>query len=153
MPSINYNDIYSRFYDKVSAYDFLSLNDEQIESSLCNWLHAAANKIYIRKLFNSFSFDDEIQTIVYEYAHEIDEEFDREFLLDILSSGVLVEWLSPKINHISNIAQMVGSKEEKYYSQSAHLREIKNLHNSTVHSIKQQAADRGYGWNSYLSGE
>lgn len=153
MPSINYSDVYSRFYDKVSAYDFLSLTDEEIESSLCNWLHGAAHKIYVRKLFNILSFDDEIQTISYEYTHVIDDEFDREFLQDVLSSGILVEWLSPKINHITNLAQMFGSKEEKYYSQAAHLGEMKSLRDSTVHSLKQQTADRGYGWNSYLKGE
>ena len=153
MASLDYNKIYSRLFSKIEAYDFLELPEDELNDFLCNWIHSASANPYVRRLFKSFNLDDEILTISYEMKYSVDEFSDEEFITEILTFGVVVAWLEPKINSINNIAQMFGSKEEKFYSQSQHLSELRGLVNDSRKQQRRMIADRGYAWNSYLDGE
>jgi len=153
MTSLSYNTIYSRLFSKIEAYDFIELSEDDLNELLCDWIHSASANPYVRRLFKTFSLDDEIQEISYEMKYSVDDSADVEFITEILTLGVAIAWLEPKINSINNIAQMFGSKEEKFYSQSAHLSELQNLLNSCKKQQRRMIADRGYAWNSYLDGE
>ena len=120
---------------------------------MCNWLRAAIYKPYIRRLFDTLTVDNEVQLISYTMKYEIDEDSDKEFLIEGLALGLVVEWLSPKIRSIETIAQTYGSTEMKYYSEAAHLKEILALEDSCKKQQKALIRDRGYAWNTYLDGE
>ena len=66
MTSISYEDVYSRFFSEVEAYDFLNLKENELNEFLCNWLHSASSQPYIRRLFSIYRLDDEIMTIDFE---------------------------------------------------------------------------------------
>lgn len=157
MPSIEYDAIYSRFYSKASAYDLLDMimrEDEQMVSNLmCSWLHEAVYYPYIRKLFKTISADDLSKTVSYEMNYEIDEDSDMEFLINLLSYGMIYYWIEPKVNSLLNISQFYGTSEEKYYSQANHLAEIRNLRDDIERKIRSLIRDRGYSNNKYLDGE
>ena len=153
MASLNYDKIYSRLFTKIEAYDFIELSEEMLNEFLCNWLHSASANPYVRRLFSSFVIDDEVQLITYEMKYSVDELSDEEFVIEILALGVVISWLEPKINSISNIAQMFGSKDEKFFSQSQHLSELRGLISDFKKQQRRMIADRGYVWNSYLDGE
>jgi len=153
MASLNYDKIYSRLFTKIEAYDFIELSEEMLNEFLCNWLHSASANPYVRRLFSSFVIDDEVQLITYEMKYSVDELSDEEFVIEILALGVVISWLEPKINSISNIAQMFGSKDEKFFSQSQHLSELRGLISDFKKQQRRMIADRGYIWNSYLDGE
>ena len=87
--------------------------EDDLNELLCDWIHSASANPYVRRLFKSFSLDDEILEIQYEIKYSVDEDTDKEFLKEIFSLGMIVAWLEPKVNSINNIAQMFGSKEEK----------------------------------------
>ena len=112
MASIDYNVIYSRFYTKVGAYDFLDLSDTQVNDFLCNWLHSSVSKPYIRELFSTLSLDDDIMRLTYEMTYPF-EEGDDEFVIEVLAQGVAIEWMTPKVRSALNTMQVFGSKEEK----------------------------------------
>ena len=153
MTSLSYNTIYSRLFSKIEAYDFIELSEDELNDFLCSWIHSASANPYVRRLFKSFSLDDEIQEIAYEMKYIIDDFSDEEFVIEVLSLGMVVAWLDPKVKSINNIAQMFGSKEEKYYSQSQHISELRSLVNDSKKQQRRMIADRGYAWNSYLDGE
>ena len=153
MASLKYNKVYSRLFTKIEAYDFIELSEDTLNEFLCNWLHSATANPYVRRLFKSFSADDEVQTITYEMKYSIDELTDEEFVVEVLVFGVAISWLEPKVNSITNIAQMFGSKDEKFYSQSAHLSELRGLLDDFRKRQRRMIADRGYAWNTYLDGE
>lgn len=113
MTSLNYNKIYSRLFTKIEAYDFIDLSEETLNEFLCNWVHSAAANPYVRKLFSTVVFNDEIEELSYEMKYTVDEESDKEFVIEVLSLGVAINWLNPKINSITNINQFFGSKDEK----------------------------------------
>lgn len=153
MASIKYDEITSSLYSKIEAYDFLDLGTDELHDFLVAWLHTAVSKPYVRKLFSSITLNDEIMVMKYDMKYEVDEETDREFVIEILALGMGIQWLTPKINSTVNINQMFGSKEEKYYSQSSHLTELRSLRKDWVKEQRSMIRDRGYNWNSYLDGE
>lgn len=153
MASLDYSKIYSRLFSKIEAYDFIELSEDDLNELLCDWIHSASANPYVRRLFSTFSLDDEIQQIEYEIKYSVDDFSDEEFVIEVLTLGIVIAWLEPKKNSINNIAQMFGSKEEKFYSQSAHLSELQNLINGCKKQQRRMIADRGYAWNSYLDGE
>lgn len=155
MTSLDYNKIYSRLFSKIEAYDFIELPEADLNELLCDWIHSASANPYVRRLFKTgkFILDDEVQEISYEMKYSVDEFSDAEFITEVLALGVVVAWLQPKVNSINNVAQMFGSKEEKYYSQSSHLSELRGLVNDSRKLQRRMIADRGYSWNSYLDGE
>jgi hypothetical protein len=153
MASLDYNKIYSRLFSKIEAYDFIELPVDDLNDFLCNWIHSASANPYVRKLFTTFNLDDEIQTLSYEMKYSVDDFSDEDFIIEVISLGMVVAWLEPKINSINNIAQMFGSKEERFYSQSQHLSELRGLVNDSKKTQRRMIADRGYVWNSYLDGE
>lgn len=153
MTSLNYNEVFSIFYSRVEAYDFLSLKIDEVNEFLCSWIRSVISKPYIRRLFTSISIDDEIQVLSYELKYSVDEDSDRYFVTEILGLGMAIQWLEPKINSTMNIAQMFGSKEEKFFSQSQHLKELRDLKESLHREQRSMIRDRGYAWNSYLDGE
>ena len=153
MASLNYSDIYSSLFTKIEAYDFIDLSEETLNEFLCNWLHSATMTPYVRKLFKTVVFDDEIAELSYEMKYIVDEESDKEFVIEVLSLGMAINWLKPKISSITNINQFFGSKDEKFFSQSQHLSELRALLNDFKKQQRRMIADRGYIWNSYLDGE
>ena len=153
MTSLNYNKIYSRLFSKIEAYDFIDMSEEMLNEFLCNWVHSAAANPYVRRLFNSFVFDDELEQLSYEMKYTVDEFADEEFVIEILTLGTAIAWLEPKINSITNINQFFGSKDEKWFSQASHLSELRGLLSDFKKQQRRMIADRGYVWNSYLDGE
>ena len=153
MTSLTYDVIYSRLFSKIEAYDFVELPEDELNDFLCNWIHSASANPYVRRLFKSFSLDDEIQEISYEMKYSVDDSTDKEFIAEVLSLGMVVAWLEPKINSVNNIAQMFGSKDERWFSQSQHISELRGLVNDSKKQQRRMIADRGYAWNSYLDGE
>ena len=153
MASLTYDVIYSRLFSMIEAYDFIELPEENLNDFLCNWIHSASANPYVRRLFKTFILDDGIQEISYEMKYSIDEYSDNEFIIEILSLGMVIAWLYPKVNSINNIAQMFGSKDERWFSQAQHLSELKGLVNDSKKQQRRMIADRGYAWNTYLDGE
>jgi hypothetical protein len=153
MTSLTYEVICSRLFSKIEAYDFIELSAEDLDDFLCNWIHSSTANPYVRKLFTVLNLDDEKQTLSYEMKLSVDEASDEDFVVEVVSLGMVVAWLEPKVNSINNIAQMFGSKEEKFYSQSQHLSELRSLVNDSKKTQRRMIADRGYVWNSYLGGE
>ena len=153
MASIEYEEVYSRFFTKVEAYDLLDsrmdMNDIRQEF-LCNWLHAAIFNPYVRKLFKSVVMDDDSETVEYTMGYSIDEESDREYLYEILSYGMMYAWIEPKVNSITNIVQTFGTSDEKFYSQASHLAELRGLRDDVDKRLRSAIRDRGYLNNVYL---
>lgn len=153
MTSCTYQNVFTKFYEKATAYDLVELTEQQSIDFLCGWLSSAAAKPYVRKLFKTFTLDREVQQIDFEMDYAVDELTDLEFVMDILSLGMIMEWLRPRINNTNNLVQVYGSKEEKFYSQSSHLAGLTALFNTIKAEQRQMIVDRGSSWNSYLKGD
>ena len=154
MASINYDEILSRFYTKVEAFDFIyeNISDEMMDGFVSEWVHSSIVYPPIRKLFNTVTIDDENKSIEYELQYEIDEWADKDFVVEVLACGFARAWLKPKVASLTNISQFFGSSEQRMFSQSAHLEQLRQLLSDMEYEIRAIIRDRGYFNNTYLDG-
>lgn len=152
MVTLDFEDVFSVFHNKVDAYDFLELSINEIQELESEWLKTVGANPYVRRLFSTYEFDLDGETINFEMKYATDEDADKDFVTEILALGMCVEWLSPKVNSLTNIHQTYGSKEEKFYSEATHLKEVRSLRDSWKNEQRKMIRDRGYIYNSYIEG-
>lgn len=152
MITLEFEDIYNSFHNKIDAYDFLELTEDEINEFEISWLKTAGSKPYVRRLFSSYKFDEDEEVIEFEMRYATDDDADTDFVVEILALGMVVEWLTPKVNSITHIFQTYGSKEEKWYSEAAALKENRTLRDSMKNEQRKMIRDRGYINNSYIEG-
>lgn len=153
MTSIDYNSIYQGFYLRAEAYDFLDLDENTVHEFLCNWLHASIRPPYIRRLFSAITFDDDVMRLTYELKRPEEDEEDKDFVIELLVLGMVIEWLAPKVRSMTNVTNFYGSKEEKTFSPASHLKTLNELLDSLKKERRRMIGDRGYIYNAYVAGE
>lgn len=147
----SYNDIYSRFLNKIRDYDLAGLPEPNATEEMREWLQSALSHSYIYRIFNSFSADDEIAEMEYTLKTPVDDYSDKNFVEELLGNQMVMEWLEPKIKTTNLIHQMVtNSKESKFYSQQQHIAQLRELLADTEHKVRSMLRDKGYIYNSYL---
>lgn len=160
MASISFQEIYSRFFTKVEAYDLFDegISDEARNELLCSYVHSAIGKPYVSRLFSSLDIDDPFTVdgdlvdglINYELKTTADDFSDKEFVSELLGYGMALSWIEPKVVSLVNIAQMIGTNDEKWFSQATHLKELQELRDSLLSAQRGIIRDRGYVFNSRL---
>lgn len=154
MASIKYEEVFSRFYTKVRAYDFLfgGMPEDMIEEFMSSWLHSAIAYPYIRRLFSSVEVSDDYECIEYTLSYPTDDSTDKEFVLEVLTYSMVYSWVEPKVKSITTTTQFFGTSDEKYFSQASHLSELRGLLEDSEVKIRSLIRDRGYFYNTYLDG-
>lgn len=146
-----YETIYSRFLSRITDYEFLGLKEDVIYGMMNNWMRSAFAKPYVRRLFSTLTLDDEILEFDFVLKNPIDDESDEEFVIEIISNGMVIEWLEPKVKSTLNISQMFAGKEQKFYAQANHLSELKDMLETEKTNLRKMIRDRGYANNSYIN--
>ena len=153
MTSISYEDIFSDFLGNITDYTLTSLNTSEVYELMSEYLHKTLSQSHVVALFSEFKLNDEVQTFSYDLEEKRNNEIDKYFVVNVLSKGMIIEWLRPQVISKTNIAQMIGTKETKWFSQSSHLSELRRLLDDAKIELEKMIRDRGYIYNSYLGVE
>lgn len=152
MITVEFEEVYSIFFDKVEAYDFLELEDSEIEDMLIRYLKSSFTNPFVRQLFSTLVVDEDSESFDFEMSYVIDDSSDKEFVVEVMALGLCIKWLTPKVNSLIGMNQTYGSKEEKFFSEASHKAEMRNLLNLWKKEQLKLIRDRGYVWNEYLDG-
>ena len=129
-----YQTIFDVFINKITDYDFLSLDTADIEEILTKYIKSALVKFKVCKKDLS-DRDDNIKTFNITLTEEE---------VEILATLMVVEWLSPKINAIELLKQSLSTKDFSMYSQANHLKELRELKKDMRNESKQLLISYGY---------
>ena len=105
---------------------------------LKDWLHKA---IVRTRTSSNLSRDD------------INEVFDKDLSdldIELLSLGMKLAWLDQTLSSTELTLQFIGGKEEKWFSQSAHISELRGLREDTKLEIQKLHSYNTYVNNSYF---
>lgn len=154
MYSVSYDDIYSNFLSRVQAYDLVEeFTEEYALEMMGEWLKSVKSNPRVRKLFSSITLgldDNGSKIIQYELKTPIDEVTDCDFVRELFALGISYKWVEPKYKSVLNTSQFFGGKEVKFFSQSNHMTELKNMYDNSKNELYKLIRDRGYYNNSYL---
>lgn len=135
----SYETVYGRFLNRVTDFNLSELDDHTLSEMLKGWLHSAIVKT--RTSSNLFAKDDE---------NEVFENDLTDLDVELLAMGMTLAWLDQTINSTELTLQFIGGKEQKYYSQSAHITELRALRADTMREMQQLYTYSTYVNNSYF---
>ena len=145
---LSYSTLFSRVLNKINDPKELSLDENDLLEIYTERLHSVVGKPRVRRLFSSLSLDDEIQEMTFTLNNSVDEESDTDFVLEILSLGMAIEWLQPQVDSVIHTSVMIGGKEEKKLLDN-HKNRIDRL-DSMKKEQNKMIRDYGYMYNSYI---
>ena len=145
---LSYSTLFSRVLNKINDQKELSLDENDLLEIYTERLHSVVGKPRVRRLFSSISLDDEIQEMTFTLNNSVDEESDKDFVLEILSLGMAIEWLQPQVDSVIHTSVMIGGKEEKRVLDN-HKNMIDRL-DSMKKEQNKMIRDYGYMYNSYI---
>ena len=145
---LSYSTLFSRVLNKINDPKELSLDESDLLEIYTERLHSVVGKPRVRRLFSSISLDDEIQEMTFILNNSVDEESDKDFVLEILSLGMAIEWLQPQVDSVIHTSVMIGGKEEKKLLDN-HKNMIERL-DSMKKEQNKMIRDYGYIYNSYI---
>lgn len=133
-----YEKVYCCFLNSISDFNLAELDDYTLSEMLKDWLHKA---IVRTRTSSNLSRDD------------INEVFDKDLSdldIELLSLGMKLAWLDQTLSSTELTLQFIGGKEEKWFSQSAHISELRGLREDTKLEIQKLHSYNTYVNNSYF---
>ena len=136
----SYEEIYNLAANKITDPEIALLLPEDIEELFHGYLISAIPKF--RKCKNDLSDrDDELRQFNVDLL-DVEKE--------ILAILVVREWLQPQLYSALLTKQVFSDKEQKYYSQSSHLSELRALDETLRIDAQKLSRDYTYGNSEYL---
>lgn len=149
--TLSYSTLFSRVLNKINDPKELSLDESDLFEIYTERFHSAVGKPRVRRLFSILSLDDEIQEFKFELNNSVDEYSDEDFVLEVLSLGMTIEWLQPQVDSVLHTSVMICGKEEKKVLDN-HKNMIERL-DSMKKEQNKMIRDYGYMYNSYINGD
>ena len=135
-----YEKIYNRFSQKITDFNLVEVDDYTLDEMLQGWLNSAI--VRTRRCKHDLSLrNDETQ------------EFESDLLdieIELLACGMLDAWVSQYLNSTENILQFIGGKEEKFYSQSSHIAELRSIKDDNLKEMNRLHNYYTYTNSSYF---
>lgn len=132
----SYEEIYNLASNKITDPEIALLSQEDIDELFHGYLISAIPKF--RKCKNDLSNrDDELRQFNVDLL-DVEKE--------ILAILVAREWLQPQLYSALLTKQVFSDKEQKYYSQSSHISELRALDETL--KIEAQKLSRDYTYDS-----
>ena len=136
----SYEEIYNLASNKITDPEMALLSQEDIEELFHGYLISAIPKF--RKCKNDLSNrDDELRQFNVDLL-DVEKE--------ILAILVAREWLQPQLYSALLTKQVFSDKEQKYYSQSSHISELRALDETLKIEAQKLSRDYTYGSLEYL---
>ena len=139
-----YSEIYSRFYLRIKDYEMIALEEKVVNEMLSGYLRSTLSKPMVRRLFSSVVMDDDVEEIEYELRDSLDEDSDKDFVEEVLATGMVVSWLDPKYHSTLLTSQFFSNSEQKFYAQSTQMNELKSMFQKAQTDLRKLIRDYGY---------
>lgn len=131
--------VYGRFLNRTTDFNLVELDDHTLNEMLKGWLHSAI--IRVRTSSDLSKRDDE---------NEVFENDLTDMDVELLAMGMTLAWLDQTLNSTELTLQFIGGKEQKYFSQSAHISELRALRADTLREMQQLYTYNTYTNNDYF---
>ena len=113
MPSITYDSIYKRALTRIKDTELARLTENDMMTFLVEWLQSAISNPYLRKKFETFTPNDEIEQISFTLVNSVDETYDKNFVINTLAKGLIVNYFPSKLEKAEYLNMIVYGGEEK----------------------------------------
>ena len=133
-----YEKVYGRFLNHMSDFNLADLDDHTLSEMLKDWLHSAIVKA---RTSSDLSRDDDNEVFNNDLS-DLD--------IELIAMCMRLSWLDQRINSTEYTNRFVGGKEEKFYSPSSQLSELRALRTDTLREMQQLYTYSTYTNNDFF---
>ena len=137
----SYEVLYNRCLSKLEDPTLMQLPEEDLEEMLHGYLLSAIAKH--RKCEHDLSDRDEELKQFNSDLSDIEVE--------IISILMLREWIGQRLHSVTNVMQVFSGKETKWFSQAAHVAELRELDDRLRLEAQKLSRDYTYTNNDYFN--
>ena len=135
-----YETIYNRALSKIEDPTLAMLPEEDLENMLHGYLMSAIAKH--RKCEHDLSDrDEELKQFNFDLS---------DLEIEILSILIVREWISQRLHSVTTVMQTFSGKETNFYSQSSHIKELREMDDRLRLEAQQLSRDYSYTDNDYF---
>lgn len=135
-----YSTLYEKCLSKIEDPTLAMLPEEDLENMLHGYLMSAIAKH--RKCEHDLSDrDEELKQFNFDLS---------DLEIEILSILMVREWISVQLHSVVNTLQVFGGKEEKWFSQASHIKELREMDDRLRLEAQQLSRDYTYTDNDYF---
>lgn len=148
---MEYKKIYSRFLSRIKDKNLLKLSSDDFYDLMSDYLHNSVSNPMVRKLFTTLLLNDEVQELEYELINSIDEKSDYEFVIEIISQSLVIQWMTHNLDTDLSLALTIGGKEEKVLKNN--LKDNYARLDALDKQLQRTIRNHGYYNGTYSKGE
>lgn len=137
---LSYDTFAAAFLSKITEFEFLSIPEENRKQIIDGYLKAAVSKfskICTYKL--NLGTDDATREFTIDFAAE-----DVDELLDIISEGMLVQWLKPYVYKQELLENALNTRDFTTYSPAELLMRVGNAYEKAQKDYTQMVREYSY---------
>lgn len=139
--SISYDAFAGAFLQKISEYNFIDIPEKNRTAIVDGYMKRAINSFKKNCKYNLVSTGDDTAR---EFAADIPEA-DLDEIIDIVSEGMVVQWLKPYVYKQDLLENVLNTKDFSTYSPSELLHRVSGLYTKAQKDYIQ--AIREYSYN------
>lgn len=113
MASIEFDTIYSRALSRINDLKLAGYTESDFYEIMLEWLKSCSSSPRFRKLFRSFTVDEDAEEVMFEMNCKVDDGYDSEFVTTLLAKGIILNYLPSRLEDTVHLATMIGGTEEK----------------------------------------
>lgn len=135
-----YSTLYNRCLQKLEDPTLMQLPEEDLEDMLHDYMLSAIAKH--RKCEHDLSDrDDELK----QFNSDLSD-----LEIEILAILMLREYISQRLHSVVNVLQVFSGKETSFFSQAAHIKELREMDDRLKLEAQQLSRDYTYENNDYF---
>lgn len=137
--SVSYDIFTGAFLNKVKEYDFLLLDEENRTKTIDGYMKRACAQFNKICLYDIVTGDDDVREFEVDIrAEDIDE------IADIVSEGMLVQWMKPYMYKQENYENMLNTTDYSGYSPAELLYRITSAYQMCKKDFSNMMKDYSY---------
>lgn len=141
--SVPYDYFTGAFLSKVSEFEFLKLPEEDRTAIIDGYMKRAVSAFKKICKYDLSSFDDSSR----EFTEDVDES-DMDEIVEIVSDGMLVQWLKPYVYRQELLENVLNTRDFVTYSPAELLLRVGN-----AYAKAQKDYTQAIRWYSYNHGD
>lgn len=137
--NISYDVIESAFLNKITEFELLEIPDEDREQIVDGYMNRAVSAFRSVCKYDLSMRDNEFRVFNDDFEPEdIDE------IIEIISEGMLVQWLKPYVYKQENLENVLNTRDYQTYSPAELLLRVGNAYTKAQKDYTQLVRDYSY---------
>lgn len=117
----SYDEFIQDFLQKITEYNFLRFDEGLLNTIVDGYMKHAIQQFSVVCKNVITGVDDEERTVLFNGVTETD----RDEIIDIITEGMLVQWMKPYMYKQENLENMLNSTDFTSYSPAELLKQVK----------------------------